>query len=79
MTLELRVRATKTASYTKCRIKMHTSDREAIRPPSNSTQMWESRTLRMFWTEYSPISVTWTVDVEEVLNYIKKKIVAALI
>ncbi|MCD7471158.1 Uridine nucleosidase 1 [Datura stramonium] len=24
------------------------------------------------WTEYSPVSVAWTVDVDEVLNYIKK-------
>ncbi|XP_055807978.1 uridine nucleosidase 1-like isoform X1 [Solanum dulcamara] len=24
------------------------------------------------WTQYSPVSVAWTVDVDEVLNYIKK-------
>ncbi|XP_016512286.1 uridine nucleosidase 1 isoform X2 [Nicotiana tabacum] len=24
------------------------------------------------WTDYSPVSVAWTVDVDEVLNYIKK-------
>lgn len=24
------------------------------------------------WTEFSPVSVAWTVDVDEVLNYIKK-------